>query len=97
MRSLFWYYLVEVNKQPEAKSYFTTKNTSNQVTTTAFHKYAAFVVILVQMFSCYYIQCLWVWSLSFAVLQMCVCVECGHTLYAYIKLLRFLLECLYML
>ena len=82
MRSLFWYYLVEVNEQPEAKSYFTTKNTSNQVNTTAFHKYAAFVVILVQMFSCYYIQCLWVWSLSFAVLQMCVWsveTHCVHT------------------
>ena len=32
------------------------------------------------------IQCLWVLSLSFAVLQMCVCVERGHTLCAYTKL-----------
>ena len=54
--------VLEVNcmhKRPEPKSYLSTDNPQNickRVTTTAFQKYDAFVVILSQMFSGLYPQ-----------------------------------------
>ena len=59
--------VLEVNcmhKRPEPKSYLSTDNPQNvceRVTTTAFQKYDAFVVILMQMFSGYYIHKMRLW------------------------------------